>query len=66
MLDDVGCYFQQRGVLEYGEEAIFEEATLMLDDVGCYFQQRFIAAHQAFDEPASLLQVVFQIGVVTA
>ncbi len=50
----------------HGFVTVFEKAALMLDDLGGDFHQGFIAALQALDEPASLLQLITHEGVVSA
>src|SRR3569623_463757 len=44
--------------------AVFEKTALALDDAGRHLEQRFVAALQALHEPARLLQLAFEIGVV--
>ena len=46
--------------------AILEEVALVFDDFAGHFHQGFVAALQAFQKPACLLQVVSQEGVVRA
>ncbi|MNE42825.1 hypothetical protein D3C80_1369740 [compost metagenome] len=50
----------------HGFIAKIEEAALVLDDLGGDLHQGFIAALQALDEPARLLQLVAHEGVVGA
>ena len=63
-LHQFGYLVQDQGL--HGLGTVFEEVALMLHDPGGHFHQCFIAAVQALEEPACLLQVIPQIGVVGA
>jgi len=46
--------------------SMLEEFLLQFDNISGNFQQGLIAALQALDEPACLLQVIFESGVIRA
>ena len=48
----------------HGFFALLQETALVLNDLRSNLHQGFVAALQALDEPACLLQVIAQIGVV--
>ncbi|MNI29299.1 hypothetical protein D3C73_831140 [compost metagenome] len=50
----------------HGFVAVLQKAALMLDDLGGNLHQGFIAALQALDEPAGLLQLIAHEGIVGA
>ena len=60
--DDFGDVVQHQRLHRLG--AVREEGTLPVDDGARHFEQGLVAADQALDEPARLLQLVLQVFVV--